>query len=244
LVGVTDFDPDAAAARLADTLRGLGTPEHAAREKRYLKSSLEFFGVTVPVIRRAVVAAARSYPGLNAAPLVAWGVALWREPVHERRMACVEILVLAAPQLSAADLTAVERLLRESGTWALVDGLASDVAGEIVLHDPAAAVVLDRWAGDQDFWLRRSSLLALLRGIRAGQPDLERLTRYVTAMLAEREFFIRKAIGWVLRELSRREPEWVAGFVERHISEMSGVTFREAVRRLPTQEAARLRSLR
>jgi 3-methyladenine DNA glycosylase AlkD len=156
----------------------------------------------------------------------------------------VEILTLAAPRLGAAKLATVERLLRESGTWALVDGLACNVAGEIALRDPLSWPLIDAWATDADFWVRRSALLALLRGIRTGQPDLPRFTRYAEPMLAEKEFFIRKAIGWVLREISRPDPVWVASWTERHISEMSGVTFREAVRRLPPGEAERLRDLR
>ena len=100
--------------------------------------------------------------------MVAWAVALWRAPVHERRMAAVEILTLAAPRLRAADLATVERLLRESGTWALVDGLPVSVAGEIALRDQRSWPVIDGWAADADFWLRRSALLALLRGIRTG----------------------------------------------------------------------------
>jgi 3-methyladenine DNA glycosylase AlkD len=92
--------------------------------------------------------------------------------------------------------------------------------------------------------VRRSALLALLRGIRTGRPDLPRFTGYAQPMLAEREFFIRKAIGWVLREISKRDPAWVASWTERHRAEMSGVTFREAVRRLPADEAERLRQLR
>jgi 3-methyladenine DNA glycosylase AlkD len=97
---------------------------------------------------------------------------------------------------------------------------------------------------DADFWVRRSALLALLRGIRSGQPDLARFTWYAEPMLAEREFFIRKAIGWVLREVSKHDPDWVAAWTQRHLPAMSGVTFREAVRRLPAAEAERLRKLR
>ncbi len=103
---------------------------------------------------------------------------------------------------------------------------------------------IDAWASDGDFWVRRSALLALLPGIRAAQPDLARFTRYAEPLLAEKEFFIRKAIGWVLREISRRDPEWVAEWTRGHASEMSGVTFREAVRRLPAGDAERLRRLR
>jgi 3-methyladenine DNA glycosylase AlkD len=238
------FDPEGAALAVADALRAVGTADRAAQEKRYLKSELEFFGVTVPELRRVVKGAVRGYPGLDAAQLVAWSVALWRAPVHERRMAAAEILTIAAPRLGPGDLATVERLLRESGTWALVDGLAVNVAGSIALRDPGAWPVIDRWAGDADFWVRRSALLALLPGVRAARPDLPRFTRYAEPLLAEREFFIRKAIGWVLREISRRDPDWVADWTERHLAEMSGVTFREAVRRLPAPEADRLRQAR
>src|ERR1700677_4526123 len=109
------FDADEAARGTAEALRAVGTAERAAAEKRYLKSELEFFGVTVPEMRRVVTGAVRGYPGLDGAGMVAWAVALWGEPVHERRMAAVEILTLAAPALGAAELATVERLVRESG---------------------------------------------------------------------------------------------------------------------------------
>jgi 3-methyladenine DNA glycosylase AlkD len=238
---VDDFDPEAAARAVTEALRPLGTPERAQQEKRYLKSDLEFLGVAVPDLRRVVNAAARGYPGLDAPAMAAWAVALWRAPVHERRAAAVEVLALAAPRLSAADLVVIERLVRESHTWAYVDGLAGTVAGTIALRDPAGAGPrIDAWAADADFWVRRSALLCLLAGIRAGRPDLDRLDRYAEAMIGEKEFFIRKAIGWVLRELSKKEPAYVIGWTERHLAVMSGVTFREAVRRLPEPDATRL----
>jgi DNA alkylation repair enzyme len=125
------FEPEGAALAVTEALRAVGTAARAAQEKRYLKSELEFLGVTVPEMRRVVTGAVRGHPGLDAAGMVAWAVALWGEPVHERRMAAVEILTTAAPRLDAADLAVAERLVRESGTWALVDGLAANVAGQI-----------------------------------------------------------------------------------------------------------------
>jgi 3-methyladenine DNA glycosylase AlkD len=239
------FSPDGAARALTAALRSLGTPERATQEKRYLKSDLEFLGVTVPDMRRAVKAAARHYgEDLDRDAFVAWAVALWREPVHERRMAAVEVLTLAVRRLTTRDLGVVEQLIREAGTWALVDGLAVNVAGAIALRDGSAWPRIDGWASDGDFWVRRSALLALLPGIRAGQPELGRFTAYAEPLLTEQEFFIRKAAGWVLREISRRDPAWVARWTEEHISRMPGVTFREAVRRLPAEEAERLRRLR
>jgi 3-methyladenine DNA glycosylase AlkD len=239
------FDPVAAAQDLAGELRAIGSPERAAAERRYLKSDLEFFGVTVPDLRRVVTAAVRTRPGLGTDDMIGWAVELWREPVHERRMAAVEVLRLALRQLSAGDLAAVEALIREARTWALVDSLAGDVAGTIALRHPLEAwPIIDGWASDANFWVRRSAILSLLPGIRAGQPDLARFERYAALMMAEKEFFIRKAIGWAAREISKRDPEWVAAWTAAHAAEMSGVTFREAVRRLPPGTADRLRAAR
>ena len=244
LGGVEDFDPDAAARTLTEALQKLGTPERAIQEKRYLKSDLEFLGVAVPDLRRAVKTAASAYTPLNRQEAVAWALALWRDPVHERRTAAVEVLRLAGKALTPDDLPTVERLIRDSRTWVLVDPLAGDIAGIIALRDPAAWPRIDGWATDDDFWVRRSALLTLLAGIRAGQPDLERFERYANPMLAEKEFFIRKAIGWVLRETSKRDPAWVAAWTAGHLADVSGVTFREAIRRLPDDDAQRLSRLR
>jgi 3-methyladenine DNA glycosylase AlkD len=245
---VDDFDPEAAAAALTGKLRPLGTAARAAQEKRYLKSDLEFIGVTVPDLRQAVKAAVKAHLAASGRPgtrldreiAVPWALALWREPVHERRAAAVEILQLAVTALTAGDMPVLERLIRESRTWAYVDALAGNIAGTVALRDPSSWDHTDAWATDGDFWVRRSALLALLPGIRAGQPDLERFVRYADPMLAEKEFFIRKAIGWVLREISRREPQWVATWTAARLPDLSGVTFREAVRRLPAQDKARL----
>jgi 3-methyladenine DNA glycosylase AlkD len=238
------FDPEAAALAVVESLRPLGTPERAAQGKRYLKSDLEFLGVAVPDMRRVVRAAAKGYAGLGPQEAVAWAMALWREPLHERREAAVEVLRLTVRRLTANDLAMVETIIRQAGTWALVDPLACDVAGGIALRDPLSWPRIDAWSTDADFWVRRSALLSLLPGVRASHPDLPRFERYAGPMLAEKEFFIRKAIGWVLREISKRDPAWVADWTEPRIQAMSGVTFAEAVRRLPPQETARLRALR
>lgn len=83
------FDAQRAGRELIAALRPLGTAERAAREKRYLKSDLDFLGVTVPDIRRTVRAAAGRHRDLDREATVAWALALWREPVHEPRMAAV-----------------------------------------------------------------------------------------------------------------------------------------------------------
>jgi 3-methyladenine DNA glycosylase AlkD len=231
----------ALANELEARLRVLGTPERAAQERAYLKSSLDFLGVTVPAGRVAIKAFLRDHPELDTrAEVLALVDALWTGTVFERRRAAVEVLSLRVGILELRDLAVVERLVRDSHTWALVDGLAGDIGGRLVArHDgPDVTNTLDRWATDDDFWVRRSALLAHLVELKSG-VGFERFARYADAMLEEREFFIRKAIGWVLREEGRRRPEVVTAWLLPRASRASGVTLTEALRWLdPDQVAA------
>jgi len=232
------IDATAMAAEIESALRSIGTRERAESEKRYLKSDLAFLGTTVWQIR-AAVKDARRHQVLDHDGLVELVTVLWAEPVHERRMAAVMLLDLHPKLLSSADLPLVERLIRDSRTWAYVDALAGDVVGAILTADPSVEATLDRWAADADFWIRRSSLLAELRPLRAG-ADLGPFLRRADAMLDETEFFIRKAIGWVLREVGKRHPIEVATWLAPRTGRASGVTMREAVRYLAPRDAERL----
>ena len=222
----------AVAAAIEDELRDVGTPERAAGQKAYLKSDLDFLGVTVGQIRTAVRPVARS---LDRAGLLAVVDELWTRPLFDRRLAAALLLRARADLLEPADLALLERLIRASHTWALVDVLAGDVVGALLLRHPEAAAGLDRWAADGDFWVRRSSLLALLRPLKGGLP-LDRFLRYADAMLDEKEFFVRKAIGWVLREEGKRRPDEVVAWLTPRAQRASGVTMREAVKYLPPDD--------
>ena len=226
-------------------LRELGTPERAVSEQNYLKSDLEFAGTAVPDTRSVIRAWCRDRPGqtgaaLTRAELTPVARALWDRPLFECRIAATVLLERCVRLLEAADIGLVEDLLRRSGTWALVDGLAANVAGSLAGRYPELGGTLDRWAADEDFWLRRSALLALLVPLRRGGGDFERFGRYADQMLAEREFFIRKAIGWVLRETAKRRPELVADWLTPRVHLASGVTVREAVKPLPAADRDRL----
>jgi 3-methyladenine DNA glycosylase AlkD len=222
------------AAELEQTLRRLGAAERAYSEKAYLKIDLEFAGVSVPTIRSAVASWCRDSGELTHDRLTAVVSALWASNLFESRLAAEILLERKARMLVAGDITLIEHLLRNSGTWALIDGLASNVAGELAERCPAeTGPVLDRWAVDPDFWIRRSAMLALLRPLRRGHGDFDRFAAYADAMLEEKEFFIRKAIGWVLRDTAKRRPELVADWLAPRVHRASGVTVREAVKPLP-----------
>ena len=230
---------EALADELETRLRELGTPKRAVGEKAYLKSDLDFTGTLVSDTR-AEVRRADAGLALNHRRLIELVEALWAKPVFERRLAATMFLQRHADLVTVGDLALIERLVRESRTWALVDYLAVDVLGGLVEADPKrVSPHLDRWATDDDLWVRRASLLAELRPIRRGEP-LDRFLSRADPMLDEREFFIRKAIGWVLRETGRRRPEDVASWVAPRTHRASGVTMREAVKYLRAGDADRL----
>jgi 3-methyladenine DNA glycosylase AlkD len=228
------------AAAIEAAIRAAGTPERAVSERAYLKISLEFTGTAVPAARAIVQSWRRGQPGLDRELLTGAAAALWARPVFDCRMAALLLLADQRALLTAADVPLVERLLRDSGTWALVDSMAADVMGSLVERYPELTATLDRWSGDPDFWLRRSALLALLVPLRRGAGDFGRFARYADQMLGEREFFIRKAIGWVLRETGKRRPDLVAAWLAPRIGRASGVTVREAVKPLPPAQRAEL----
>jgi 3-methyladenine DNA glycosylase AlkD len=135
----------------------------------------------------------------------------------------------------------LESMLRQSRTWALVDVLAPSVVGPLTERFPdETTATLDAWARNPDFWMRRAALLAHLLPLRQGRGDWSRFTRYADAMLDEREFFVRKAIGWVLRDTGRRRPAMVLEWLEPRVARASGVTLREAVKPFDEQTRRRL----
>jgi 3-methyladenine DNA glycosylase AlkD len=224
--------PGELAGRIESALRAHADPVRARGAKAYLKSGWAFIGIATPVFRRAIKTELAATPIGDRETLLATVSSLWAHEVFELRAAAVELLDMHGALLCPADLALVERLIRGSHTWALVDGLAAHVAGSLVERHPTLARTLDRWARDPDFWVRRSAMLALLLPLRRGGGDFDRFARYADAMLDEREYFIRKAIGWVLREVSKKRPALVADWLAPRMDRASGVTRREAVKYL------------
>lgn len=237
-------EADAIVAALDARLRAAGDAERAVNEKQYLKSPIDHYGATVPAIRRAVAEVQRAWGTPKRRPLLEVVDRLWSSSVHEQRMAAVLLLEDRGGVLVKRDLPLLRRMIRDAFTWAYVDGLAANVVGGLVERYPELADRLDGWAKDDSFWVRRASMLALLGPLRRGAGDWTRFTRYADAMLEEKEFFVRKAIGWVLRETSKKRPERVRRYVASRLDRMAGLTFREAVRRLPAADREALERAR
>ena len=194
----------------------------------------------MPLVRQTTKAALRERPALDREQLVALAALLWNRRVYDLRLAAVEALMARNNLLAPADVAAIEPFVRQAQTWALLDPLAISVLAPIVERHPRLTATLDRWAEDGDFWVRRTAMLSLLPALRRGEGDFDRFARYAAAMISEREFFIRKAIGWVLREVAKKRPVLVTAWLAPRTALVSGVTFREAVKYLPEEDRRRL----
>lgn len=213
-------------------LQSVSTPERAEHEKRYLKSALEHYGAKVPDIRRATKAVLRESVPRDRVATLALAEALWDRPVHEIRMAAAVVLAERQALLTSDDLPVLERLLRQAKTWALIDTIAPWVVGPVVERDPAEHATLERWSRDPDFWLRRAALLAYQLPLRRGLPVFDRFTALADPLLEDKEFFVRKAIGWMLRERTKTHPNEVFEWLLPRKEWASKLTLREAGKHL------------
>ena len=235
------FDGSAALAELAVELRKAARPARAAAEKAYLKSDLELWGVMVPDVRRIAVEYAKAHPDLGRNDLKAISVAAFNTQVFDLRSVAIALSDRRRAVLEDRDLPWLLDLVDTSKTWAHVDWIAATVIGDVVGRYPAALRWLPIWARQENFWIRRTALLAQLNTLKRGEGDWELFTRLAAGMLDEQEFFIRKAIGWVLREVSKKRPKIVYAFIRAHQGEMSGLTLREGAKYLSDTQRKALR---
>jgi 3-methyladenine DNA glycosylase AlkD len=232
-----------AVAQIGDGLAAVASAERAVGAKAYLKSDYEFLGVRVPDGRPVFRGWLRRVRP-DTATVVAVAERLWQSDVFEHRWGSTELLMARAEHLGPGVLATVEAMVADAGTWALVDPLAYNVAGTILTVHPDAARAVERWAEDGSFWVRRLAVLSLSRPVRAGVVPFDTLAGVADRLLDEREFFVRKAIGWVFRDVAKKDPEAVAGFLRPRMSRVSGVTWREARKPMPAAVVAELEALR
>ncbi len=230
--------PGSPAAAVLQRLRAASDPVRAEHDRAYLRSgaSVEHWGVSVPAVRSAVRAAGT--PSARA-DLLVLAEQLWGTEVYDARLAAAVALDRWAGLLLPDDLEWLEGLLREAGTWALVDLLAPRPLAAIDGVDTEVlTATLDRWVTDPLVWLRRSVLLAHLIDLRHGLAGWERFIGYADRLVADREFFVRKALGWVLRDTARHDPALVYDWVLPRAARLSGVSIREAVRYFSPEQRA------
>jgi len=212
-------------------LRRVAKPELAGPMQAYMKSATPYLGVRVPMMRALTRTEAKLRPFATTADLIDTVLGLWRAADYrEERYAAIALLdTPAARRLrEPALLEALRELIITGAWWDYVDELAHRV-GDLLLGWPAEVrPALLTWAQSDDRWLRRASIICQL-GAR-DRVDLELLTVAIESSMGDSDFFLRKAIGWALRDYARTDPAWVRSFAGTH--ELSPLSRREALRHL------------
>ena len=196
----------------------------------YMKERFPFFGVKAPLRRallKAEVPAATSWDELVELVMLCFGA-----PERELHQAALDLLARNSKVWTPDLVDLIEQLVLRHSWWDTVDGLAG-LAGKALARFPERSDRPEVWIGHQSFWLQRVALLYQLSAREA--TDTERLARYIENTMASREFFLRKAIGWALRQYGYTDPAWVRDFVETHRQQLSPLSVREATRALRDQ---------
>jgi 3-methyladenine DNA glycosylase AlkD len=228
-------------AAFESSLSSQAKPGRAEFEKKYHKSDLRFLGSGIPPVRSECMRFYRANKLIARADLDLLLSSLWNTNCHELRSVAICLMVCYSQLFTSRDLPYVRQLIRDASGWAHVDWLAVDLLGSIYTRYPTIESKLRRWSTDQDFWVRRASILALLDEARHGNRKAFGLfDEFASSMIEEKEFFIRKAIGWILREVSKKQPQWSFDFLMRHRETASGLTMREGSKYLPESQQKRL----
>ncbi|MGY5854320.1 MAG: DNA alkylation repair protein [Candidatus Thorarchaeota archaeon] len=216
------------------SLREQSDKQRALDIARYLKtSSLKFIGVTLPLIRKTVKKHLR---GMSLENMVSTMSVLWKDPIFEFRVATAVIMETYAKNGDTrVALDLISKFIDDIDTWALMDPLGSPGLGTLLRRDAAIEATLVSWRTSENFWRRRATILPYLHLSMKSHYNEENASRILDALkphLSDKEFFVGKAVGWVLRELSKRNPEIVREFIEENRDSMTKLAIREGSKKL------------
>ncbi|WP_407563288.1 DNA alkylation repair protein [Streptomyces sp. 184] len=214
--------------RLAAAYPAAADPERAAQSAAYLRGVAPFLGIPAPRRRELSRAVLAGTPRPAEADCAAIALRCWRLPEREYHYFAVDYLRRHVRRCSPGFLPVVRHLVVTTSWWDTVDALAAHVVGGLVAADPAPAAAMDEWIEDDDLWVARTALLHQLRFKDA--TDTGRLFGYCLRRAGHRDFFVRKAIGWCLREYAKTDPRAVRAFVDAHRAELSPLSVREALK--------------
>jgi len=206
-------------------------PDKAEQMAAYLKTDMPFYGVQKKA-RTAVFREMKNrFPITTNYEYREAIRALWNQPHREEKYFAIGIAKRYARFVTFANVDLYRELIVEGAWWDLVDDVAASCIGIVHLQErEAMEPIIDEWIDDDIMWLRRTSLISPLK--HKDQTNHEMLFDHCLRRAHEKEFFIRKAIGWTLRQYARTEPDRVAAFLLEHRDRWSGLTFREASKHL------------
>jgi len=207
-------------------------PTKAAAMQAYMKSAMPYRGVSAPILKRLCRDTFASHPLATPADWQQVVLDLWRNAsFREERYAAVLLTQARAYRafLTLSSVPMLEEMIVTGAWWDFVDTLAGHNLGDILRANPRKMKpLMRRWARDTDMWKRRSAILCQLGFKR--ETDLELLYDCIEPNLPHKDFFIRKAIGWALRQYAWTDPKEVRRYVKANTDRLSPLSVREALK--------------
>ena len=220
--------------RVRRELAAASAPSRAPAMQAYMKSEMPYYGIRLPDVRRICRPIFAAHPIESVGAFDDAVERLFVGATHrEERYAAIELAKhrLYRGYQTPDRILLYQRLIIAGGWWDTVDEIASNLIGPILAAYPTEVLpIMLRWATDQNLWLRRTAIIVQLGSKRS--TDLTLLTLAIDANAGDTDFFIRKAIGWALRQYARTDPEWVQAFVDARDDQLSGLSKREARKHL------------
>jgi len=210
---------------LIEKLESSGNTERAIASKKYLKDQFESLGIYSKIRREIIKEFLDKYdlPPIHKMEDISFY--LWNLPERDFQHTAIDILDKVKKQLRKNDIVWLEQLIVQKSWWDTVDGLAAWIIGTYFqLYPQTIVAVTEKWMDSGNMWLQRTSLIFQLKYKK--NTDTQLLSAYILRLADRKEFFIRKAIGWVLREYSKTNRQWVKNFIQTN--KLSPLSYREA----------------
>lgn len=208
-------------------LQSLGSKERAVADRRYHKSQREHWGVSVPDCNKFAINLSQ---GLSHRKMIALARALWATNLFDPMVCAAKILSQPKILPSQEVWNTIVYFLRQVDGWALEDHLAH-IAWKCILYDEHLLDELEQWTMQDNFWMRRATLVYTLPYAKPGRNP-ERMLQWAASYALDPQWFIQKAIGWWLRVLGEHNPKRVVLFLTAHGHQLKGVAKKEATRKL------------
>jgi 3-methyladenine DNA glycosylase AlkD len=210
-------------------LQAAANEKNAQAMAAYMKTTMPFYGVKAAEWRSLVKQALKKYPIASQKEYFAIVNELWSQPHREEKYIAIDIARIHNQYLDAQSINFFENMIREGAWWDFVDHIAIHIIGTILMRYPReTAPIIDQWIHDEDKWIRRTSIICQNSFKRKTNTD--RLFSLSLRCAHEKEFFIRKAIGWALREYAKTDQHAVKEFIDANKERLSPLSYREASR--------------
>lgn len=209
-------------------LQSRANRDNAVHMSVYMKNRFSFFGIKTPERRKLTREWWKKFPIASESELLNLANELWNLEQREFHYVGSDTLKKDKSMLTPSALNTLKMLIINNSWWDTVDTLAANPIGQIILNFPETGQIMDTWIEDDNMWVRRTAILHQLQfKIKTNE---NRLFYYCEKCMGEKEFFIRKAIGWALRQYSYTNMKSVFDFVHAHKDKLSPLSKREAMK--------------